>query len=157
MNPKKNPPEGAPEGTAWFGGPVDEASVTLRLFGDDLDPTEITRLLGVEPSEAARTGESVTRANGTYTARQGFWRLRSGRRETDIADQLLTLLARLTDDLSVWRALTSRYRADLFCGLFLSVPNRGIELSPELLGQISARHLTLGFDIYGPSANNDVA
>jgi hypothetical protein len=157
MNPKKHPPNDAPEGTVWFGGPVDEASVTLRFFGDDLEPAEITRLLGCEPSEAARTGENLRRSNGTFTVRQGFWRLRSERSETDIADQLLALLARLSSDLSVWRELTDRYRADLFCGLFLSTRNRGIEFSPELLQRVSERQLTLGFDIYGPSANNEVA
>jgi len=112
------PPIGAPEGTVWFGGPVDEASVSLRFFGDDLEPTEITRLLGCQPSEAACTGQLVTCLKGSYTARRGFWRLRSERGETDIADQLTNLLGRLTGDLAIWRELTARYDADLFLRAF---------------------------------------
>lgn len=127
---------------------MDEASVTLRFLGDDLDPVEITRLLGCEPSVAARIGEQVPRTSGSYTARTGFWKLRSGRSETDIADQMASLLDRLTDDLGVWRQLTTDLRADLFCGLFLAASNRGLELSPELMRRVSERGLKLGFDIY---------
>ena len=32
------------------------AVATLRLFGDALDPAEVTRLLGVEPSSAESKG-----------------------------------------------------------------------------------------------------
>ena len=37
-------------------GPQDGVQVSLRVFGTDLEPGEITRLLGADPTEAARTG-----------------------------------------------------------------------------------------------------
>ena len=35
-----------------FGGKVDEATVSIRFFGDDLIPDELTKLLGCQPTEA---------------------------------------------------------------------------------------------------------
>ena len=107
-------------------------------------------MLVCDPSEAARTGEVVIRSRGSHTVRRGFWKLRSERSEVDISDQLTVLLGRLTDDLTVWHTLAERYEIDLFCGLFLAARNRGIELHPALLRQLADRHITIGFDIYGP-------
>ena len=129
---------------------MDEASVMLRIYGDDLDPEEITRLLGCEPWDAGRTGELKVGAKRSWTVRRGYWKLRSERSETDVAEQIPELLARLTQDLGVWEALASRYKMDLFCGLFLRTRNRGVEFDAALLKMICERHLKVGFDIYGP-------
>ncbi|MEZ0389351.1 MAG: DUF4279 domain-containing protein [Verrucomicrobium sp.] len=89
------PPQGVPEGTIWFGGPVDEASVLLRIYGDDLDPEEITRLLGCEPWDAGRMGELKVGAKRSWTVRRGYWKLhlsvpaRSRRRFGDRLSQSL--------------------------------------------------------------------
>jgi len=32
----RKPPTGAPEGTMWFGGPVDRWRVALRVYGEEL-------------------------------------------------------------------------------------------------------------------------
>src|SRR4051812_48271034 len=101
--PDRHPPKDAPTGTIWSGGPVDEAKVTLRLYGDELDPSDVTRLLGCSPTQSARTGETITNSSGVArTVRQGFWRLSSGRSDIDIEDQIAILLTQLTSDLSVW-------------------------------------------------------
>jgi hypothetical protein len=55
---------------------------------------------------------------------------------------------RKSDDLEIWRKLANQYHSDLFCGLFMDSWNREIDFSPELMAQISARGLTLSFDIY---------
>jgi len=144
------PPKNAPEGTVWFGGPVDESCVSLRIFGDDLDPLEISRLLGCEPSEAARTGEVLVRSNGrSRSVKHGFWRIDTDKDSRDVEEHIFSLLSRLTDDLSIWKSVTERFDVDLFCGLFLNADNRGFELSPRLLRLLVDRHLTVGFDIYG--------
>lgn len=80
------------------------------------------------------------------------WRLHAPEaKEADLDQQVAWILARVTDDLEVWRKVTSEYRVDLFVGLFLERPNRGIELSPQTMTQLGARGIRLGLDIYGPS------
>ncbi len=155
--PEGELPPGVPAGTMWFGGPVDSAQVTLRVFGKDVDPNEITRLFGCEPSSSARTG-AVLNVNGhTRIVREGYWRLESERASTDIEEQIPLLLGRVTDDLGIWRSLTLRHRVDLFCGLFLDADNRGFDLSPSVLRQLADRELKVGFDIYAPESPSQAA
>jgi hypothetical protein len=156
--PDRHPPKDAPAGTVWSGGPVDEAKVTLRLNGDELDPSEVSRLLGCSPSQSAKTGETITNSRGiARTVRQGFWSLSSGRSDVDVEDQVTILLTQLTSDLSVWRDLTRRFRADIFCGLFLNASNRGFDLGPVILRQLADRGISIGFDIYGPEFPDEAA
>ena len=62
--------------------------------------------------------------------------------------QIFQLFRRLPNDLEIWQKLTSQYHSDLFCGLYMGNWNRGIDFSPELMAQISARGLTLSLDVY---------
>jgi Domain of unknown function (DUF4279) len=39
------------------GGEVDECSVSLGFFGDDLDPDAITTILGICPTKSYRKGD----------------------------------------------------------------------------------------------------
>ena len=64
----REPPEGAPEGTVWFGGPVDRWRVALRVYGEDLDPgatllyvSQGDRLLGwLAAKDTIRAGAKST-------------------------------------------------------------------------------------------------
>jgi hypothetical protein len=128
-------------------GTVRETAVSVRFGGVDLDPDEITRLLGVEPDLALRTGDPTP--NGRGTRMTGIWSIRALRLSPgDLDGQIGTLLAKMSDDLPVWLELSRRYRADLFCGLFLEDGNEGITLSTETIRAIADRGLELGLDIY---------
>ena len=94
----------------------DEFCASLRIFGEELDPDEVSRLLGCAPTESTRRGDVVQRRTRSIMASQGFWRLSTENSAENIETQLLTLFARLTDDFSVWQSLTTRFDADLFCG-----------------------------------------
>ncbi len=142
------PPEKPNAPLLRFGGRVDKTTVTLRFFGDDLDPDEVTQLLRCQPTTASRKGEEMP---GRYhrVAKLGSWHLESDG-DGELEEQVDRLLDRLPDDLMVWQRLHAlNPEADLFCGLFLDAWNRGVELSPELLQRISERHLRLSLDIYG--------
>lgn len=148
---RRSLPVGAPAGTVWYGGPVDSVSVSLRIWGQDVDPAEISALLRCEPTEAARTGDTLTRSNGrTRLVSKGFWHLSSDREATNLADQIESLLSKLTSDVAVWQSLTERFDVDLFCGLFLDAANRGVELPAHLIVALGERRLRIGFDIYAP-------
>jgi hypothetical protein len=132
----RRPPVGAPEGTFWFGGPVDRFKITLRVRGEDLVPDDVSSLL-----QCAPTG-----------AKHGRWSLQLESTECsptdDVEDGIKRLLARLPSDSGVWASLTTRYEVDLFCGLFLASANRGFELSPQVMKLLADRGIEVGFDIY---------
>lgn len=134
----------------WIGGgPVGKVSAGLRIWGDDLDPDEITRLLGCEPTRTRRKGEEVRGKCSTRTAWTGSWHLKSDLpRSAELAAHISALLDRTTDDPTTWAALGSRYRVDVFCGLFLTAWNQGLELPPDLLRRLGERGITLGIDVY---------
>jgi hypothetical protein len=134
----------------------DEYVVTLRFFGDDLDPDEVTRLIGCAPTAAVRRGEQTPTRTGFRTERTGLWRLSSEHRSsTDMEEQLVTLLERLTPDLAVWQSLTTRFHSDLFCGVFFSRMAGGLVFSPRWHRLLADRNLELGLDIYASDGRSD--
>jgi hypothetical protein len=134
---KPVPPEiasSAPEGTEWFGGVADRSTMTLRIHCGAEQRAAVSLLLGCEPS-----------------GMQGCWRLSApDSANADLDTQVEWILSRLSSDLVAWRQITSEYKADLFCGLFLERPNRGVTLEPETMRKLADRGIQLGFDIYAP-------
>ena len=127
---------------------IDATSVTLRFFGDDLDPDEVSRWLGSPPTLTRRKGEVIP-GECKRVAETGSWLLSSERQSKNtLESQIDTLFNRLTDDVEVWRKLTKRYHADLFCGLWSEAWNRGLELSADIVERIAERGVRIGFDIY---------
>jgi hypothetical protein len=123
----------------------------LRIIGDDLNPSEITRLLGAEPTAYARKGDTRRTTTGReIAARSGSWQLRVEMEPGDLNGQIGAILAKLTDNLSIWCELGRRYRCDVFCGLFMRNSNEGADLEPGILKMLGDRGLRLGLDIYGP-------
>ena len=69
---------------------IKKSTATLRIFGDDLVRENITRMLGVAPSEAWRKDEkgrhiAGLKAGNVRVARTGMWRLEAPDRFTPIA------------------------------------------------------------------------
>lgn len=142
-----------PDDAFVIGGPVSRLTAAVRVVGDTLDPADVTRALGVEPRFAARKGDTVQRGSRTVVQRVGIWTHRLSEDpspEWELSDAIDALLVRLPSDLEVWRELGSRYKLDVFCGLFLGSENQGVELRPETLRALAERGLTLGLDVYGP-------
>ncbi len=69
----------------------------------------------------------------------------------DLDAQISEILDRLNDNTDVWKGLAARFRADIFCGLFMAEGNEGISLSSETLEKLATRGLTIDFDIYDSS------
>ncbi len=135
-------------------GELHKTAASLRFFGDDVDPEEITRLLGGAPTVGVRKGGIWLTSRGVEkTAFRGQWRVTVERRSPgDLDGQVAQLLTPLTTDFAVWNDLTRRFKADVFCGLFLNEFNEGLTLSPETLEALGLRGLSLGLDIYGPDS-----
>lgn len=134
-------------------GELSESAASLRLFGDDLIPDEITVLLGCEPTGSDIKDEprklSSHLKGQVLLSRTGSWRLSfQRRRPADLDGQIDEIFQILTSDLAVWRELSEKYRVDMFCGLWLESFNEGISLSVETLKLLSDRHVYIDFDIY---------
>ena len=140
----RKPPSGAPEGTVWFGGPVDRWKVALCVHGEELDPDRISALLGCEPTSAAWRGNPFPG--------KGRWLLeveseKCGESD-DVEDGIRMLLSRLPSDGGLWASLTGTYSVSVSCGLFLAASNRGFAISADVSKLLSDRNLEIGFNVY---------
>jgi hypothetical protein len=126
-----------------------KSCATLRLFGDSLNPEEITRLLGCPPSTAFTKGQIRYR---TTLYKTGGWLLEAADREpADLDAQVVDLLTRVSQDLAVWSNLSKQYDVDLFCGFFMEETDEGLEISTHTMKMLSERGIKLAFCIYAPT------
>lgn len=132
----------APSGTKWFGGAVDTTRAVLRVMprtrDEAIDVGMVTEALGCAPNDR----------------KPSRWALRAPDSDMgDLDSQIDWLLSRLTSDIEVWRMLSSHFRIDLFCGLYLLADNRGIVISTKSMAELSMRGIELGLDIYSEKKN----
>ncbi|WP_035612076.1 DUF4279 domain-containing protein [Haloferula sp. BvORR071] len=130
---------------------VERSAACLRIHGEDLDPGEITRLLGVTPTYTTRKGEKLGGEVGgrVRIAKAGMWSIEASERSPeDLDGQIEEILSQATGDPAVWRTLGEKYPMDLFCGLFLGVTNEGMSLSAKSLAALGERGIELELDIY---------
>ena len=135
-------------------GCLNHSLARLGFFGDDLNPDEISRLLGANPNEAYRKGDAVAGRNSINVriAKTGRWGISATRREPeDLESQIFELLNQLTQDMDVWSKLSARYKPQLFCGIFMGSSNDGLPLSPKALLALGQRGIALDLDIYDAS------
>ena len=125
---------------------------TLRIRGDDLVPAEVSNLLRCAPTISQKRGEAIVgkKTGIERIARTGIWSLHSVDQEPENLDgQIEEILTKVTGDIETWQALARRYRADLFCGLFMEGGNEGLVISPASLVALGKRGIELALDVYG--------
>ncbi|KIC18577.1 DUF4279 domain-containing protein [Leisingera sp. ANG-DT] len=129
---------------------LSRSAAALRILGDDLDPAELTAVLGKEPDRFERKGDTIALPKqGFRTASTGSWKINASRMEPGNLDaQVAQILQGTTDNLGVWQDLCRRFDVHLFCGLFLSDENEGFCISPETMRLLGARGIAVDFDIY---------
>lgn len=126
---------------------IGESAASLRFFGDDLDPDEVTRLLGKAPSKSQRKGDQLS---GRVT-KTGAWFLdASPRQPGDICGQIAEILEGASEDLGVWMNLSDQFQGDVYCGVFMSERSESLILSVETLAALAKRGLRIQFEIYDP-------
>ena len=142
-----------PEIIGEAGGLVDQSRLTLGIHGDDLDPVEVSRLLGCSPTSAHRRGD--LRRSGPPWPR-GAWLLAvEGRSPTGPEELVHLLLEPLPADEAFWSEVRRRFRVQLMFGIFSKRWNRGFELSPQALRRINVLGAGVGVDIYTNMAEGD--
>ncbi|HRE07166.1 MAG TPA: DUF4279 domain-containing protein [Opitutaceae bacterium] len=141
MNPETKPvPPADPVVSLTATGFLDVSKVALRVAprerGGDVDKAEVARLLGCE-SDA-----------GPFL----HWRLRAPDSVgSDLDGQIAWILERLTPDLERWKTVQTRYRVDVYCGLFLEQTKRGLGLLPRTLTALAAREIEWVCDVFVPT------
>lgn len=125
---------------------------TLRVIDKELDPEEITKLLGCEPTSQQVNGQVfVSKSGRERIARVGNWLLSSTEKEPgELDEQIAELLSKVTNDLAVWKSISHNSTLDLFCGLFMEKGIEGINISHKSLLALGERNIDIGLDVYGP-------
>jgi hypothetical protein len=145
----RKPPQGLEDAVLVAGGEVDEYRISLGFYGDDLNPSELSTLLGRSATSSCLKGDIVHKDGRTRTERTGRWLLSVAPKPGEpLEPQLEDLFSSLTPDLAVWTSLTSLFRARFVVSAWIRSWNRGIEIEPRLLQEIAKRQLNLGIDIY---------
>lgn len=128
--------------------------VSLRVFGDGLEPEEVSALLGRDPTRCHRKGDPMGGEHGSAVEPTGAWIADSGLSErAEIEDHIETLLSSVSNDSDEWEQLTSLFSASILCSVFLDQYNEGFELSPRLAQSLADRGLVIAFDIYSGDAD----
>jgi Domain of unknown function (DUF4279) len=100
------------------------SAVSLRIFGDALNPVEITTLLKCNPSRSHKKGDFILRPVGSaiwnestsrYSARNlGMWSLKADDSEpADIESQMRALLAQLPAAPEVWTTISQKFECKI--------------------------------------------
>lgn len=127
----RQPPAVFEDAILIAGGEVDEYRIRLGYYGDELNPDELSALLGRKPTSSSLKGDLVRKNDRTRIEKTGKWILSA--RETPgepLEPQITDLLASMTAELSVWRSLAKRFRVRFVVGAWIRTWNRGLEISP---------------------------
>ena len=139
---------------AEVGGLVDETGVCLAVYGDDLNPDDVSARLGCSPTHCHRRGDQ--RSPNSLPYPQGAWFLETrGEAPTGPEQLIRRLLMRLPNDPQVWIGLASNYDVQLRIAIHFSRWNKGFDMSKEVVAMISNLHATIGFDLYGYGDDED--
>ena len=131
--------------------------VSFRIGNDELNPLEITEILGISPDRAHQKGDPNTSISKkgkviNYSPfSTGVWAL------TSQADESATLECHLKSLLHILYPLKNElaefsnrgYRMDMFCGAFMhNVEQPGFEIDSDTLLQLGELNIALGICIY---------
>jgi hypothetical protein len=128
---------------------TNEAEVYFVLYGDDFDPDEVTRLIGIEPTS--------TRRKGSPTPKHTSWKISSGKIENDVIDvydMSSALVSRLLPYVERIAKVKQRFRLEAFLEVVLwittdeskSMPAIGFE--PRVISFLNTVGATIDIDTY---------
>ena len=131
---------------------IHKSKVSLGIYGDKLDPSELTKLLNCTPTVQAKKGDLRPGENLDGSKRImpiGRWILDNELPDTtEIAIKIGHLLTKVTADISIWQMINQKFSSRIFCGIFMDSRNEGFGLSVALLKSLSERGLKIEFDLY---------
>ena len=125
------------------------STVSLRIFGEELDLEVITNMLGRKPTKIRKKGDLTVDEKGEVTYNSVGWILESEKNDKEnIGDKIRNILNSLNSDINVWKSIAGKCHVDIFCGLFLKRTNMGFMLPIDIIKMLSYRGIPVSFDIY---------
>jgi hypothetical protein len=120
--------------------------VSLRVFGDTLEPEEVSALLGRGPTRGHRKGDAI--ADGRASVEPtGAWILESVLPQgCELEEHVEGLLSLLSNDCDEWASLTSRFSASIVCIVDPARQGDALELSPRLSQSLAERGLVIALE-----------
>lgn len=130
------------------GGSVDRTRLTLAIYGDHLDPADVTTKLGVQASSTHLKGER-RRERYRPNPHSAWFLCIEGDAPRSLQDLIEELLQKLPPpNAAIWNELRSTYGVQLRIGIFMDAWNRGFVVSSEVLAKATHIANTFDFDIY---------
>lgn len=120
------------------------------MTGETLDPAQISRVLGVEPTRAHAKGDPVAATDGGVR-RNGLWSRVLKPVDTDewdVGEVIRTLMAEFPTPAAPWMKLPHGVSPRLRLGLELATANQGLSLAPDICAWLGRRGIAVELDIY---------
>jgi hypothetical protein len=123
------------------------------LFGFEGSPDEITKQLGVEPTETRIKGEHRTIGKGKHAQerlnKENAWLLKSElSRDVPIEKHLEHLMNKIKPHKQNFIDVAKKYELQFNCAVYYYEANPGISLESNIMKEISELDIPLYFDIY---------
>jgi len=142
-------------------GTCSYAHAWLRIMSDDLDPDEVTRLLGVSPTETQRRGDPRPGKEGRTYKKSGWFLSTAGTLTSrDARHHFDWILERIRGKKEAFTVFHSRgYLVDVCCRWDSKSGHGGPCLSPPQMRDFADLEIELWFDVYvgDLEVENDVA
>lgn len=128
------------------------SEISLRISSGTVTPADMSRLLGVQPSQTFLKGTPVSPRHPSGMRRdENLWIFKYTDDPTQPLDkQLHTFLDFLESRRDVLAALSKDAQMDLFCGFSAASGQAGGYLSHTLLCRLAALPIDLVLDLYPP-------
>ncbi|MEM6789039.1 MAG: DUF4279 domain-containing protein [Myxococcota bacterium] len=129
------------------GGLVEETKISIGIHGPDVEPSAVSKLLGVEPTSQHRAGEPRKSGPPWREGARLFTvegKAPSGPEE--VAEDFLRALP--PADAAPWAELRAKYRLLVKVAVFFAGWNRGYEISDAVLRRLAGISGRIDFDIY---------
>jgi hypothetical protein len=121
-------------------------SATLRIGGESLDLSEITRSMGLVPTHSHKKGES--RRPGGHPYAEDAWHYNAGLPEDAPLDAHLQVLwADVAPARDFLLALKAKYKVDVFCGYRTNHGSAGFEVEAKSLAIVTALDIPFGVSV----------
>jgi hypothetical protein len=128
------------------GGSADCFKVSISVRGGDLDPEEISRLLGCAPDASHRKGEPRKRG---VPFKDGLWALQCTGTAGAAVEELITgLLDKLPQAPDVWEAIGSQFLVSVDIGVFIPDDNRDVSISHKTVRRLAVLGAAIWIDAY---------
>jgi len=147
-------PQDAPENTVWYGGEMDWFSISLRIFSDNLEPNQITKLLRYNPTKELKKNDPINNKSKRISEKN-VWELtlKANDSSKNINSEILNILNNINKNKRSWKIINNHSRVDLFIGMVMKSKNKGIEIDPILMRLLGKLNITIGFDVYYEEEN----